>query len=108
MHIAFLDEVGSNVVVRISKLWIDFNRFVTVVDRIVQTSLKALHPAPERICLSSRLDIDRLCVKANRYFELAAHLRVIGMLPPKLGFFCFPLFDIALHLICPWQPPTIL
>src|ERR1700675_2767632 len=51
VELPLLDEVGPDVVVRVAEGPVDGDRLLTLIDCLVQTTLKAVGPAAERVCL---------------------------------------------------------
>src|SRR5437867_2093383 len=60
------DEVGPDVVVRVAEGRVDIDRSLTLVDCLVQTTLNAVGPAAERVCLGGGVKSQRLRVKLDR------------------------------------------
>jgi uncharacterized protein len=84
-EVAFLDQVRTDVVVRISEIRIDVDRAFTVLERAVDVALPAQGPTEERVSFGGRKELDRLPVAAHGLFDLAPHLELRSLFPEPQG-----------------------
>src|SRR5262249_62191151 len=80
LQLAELDEIGTDIVVRVAELRIDGNRLLALGDGVVVAVQEAVGPSQEGMRLGGRMIGERALVEAHGFVEVAAHLFLIGLL----------------------------
>src|SRR5580704_2702706 len=84
------DQIGADVVVRIAKLWIDFDRALALGDGVFDAALKMVRPAEKRIGLGGGVQFERGLIELHSPVVVTLHLRLISVLQnfprPREGF----------------------
>src|SRR5437867_12306582 len=72
-----LDQVCADVVVRVSERWIDRDRLLALLDRVVVAAHEAERPCVERVGLSGRREPNRALVRIGGAFEFPGALEYV-------------------------------
>src|SRR6202000_259428 len=75
-----LDQIRTNIVVRIPKLRIDFNRPLALRDRLIQLGLKVICPPQKSVRFRRRAKVERRLIEFDSALIVAFHLCLIGVL----------------------------
>src|SRR6266566_596108 len=94
VELPLLDEVGPDVVVRVAEGLVDSDRLLTLVDCLVQATLKAVGPAAERVCLGGGVERERLRVKLDRAIEVTTQMMFLPFHPQRQ---CLVLENTVIH-----------
>src|SRR5437899_2963808 len=82
VQLVLLQQVDSDVVVRIAELRIDLDRAEALLGGLRQAALEAHGPPQEGVCLGRRIHLDRIPVELDRSIQLSPYLVAVG-LPPE-------------------------
>ena len=87
---AQLDQIRADVVVRIAKLRIDFDRALALGDGVFDAALKMIRPAEKRVSLGSGVQFERGLIELHGPVVVALHLGLVSVLEdfprPRQGF----------------------
>src|SRR5262249_28445712 len=79
VQVALCDEISADIVVRIAESIIDFDRFMTFSDSVIDSTQHLVYPAAKSIRLRGRVDLNRLGIEFDRLCVVAAQLMLIGI-----------------------------
>src|ERR1700682_4232878 len=82
VELSLRDEVGSDVVVRVAEGRVDSDRILTLVDCLVDATLKAVGPAAERVCLGGGVEAERFRVERDCALSVATKVVLLPVHPP--------------------------
>src|SRR5262245_8898199 len=85
VELALLHEVHADVVVRVTEVGIDGDRLEALGRCLLESPLKGIGPAEERVRLRGRTHGDRFLVEADRAVEIAFHLPPVRLAPQRDG-----------------------
>ncbi len=91
VDLALHDEIGSDIVVRISKRRIDVDRLEALGNRVVKAAHPTVRPAEKRVGFRGRIRVNRLLVEFDGLVQLLFHLVFVSLSkkPDRAFLACF-------------------
>ncbi len=85
VHLAFLHQLGTDVIVGIAEIGIDFDRSATLGNRIVEPFHVAIRPAKKGVGFGGRKKSDRLLVHPDSLVESSVDLVLVCLVKQVFG-----------------------